>query len=167
MAVKHLYTRSQHLYCTFQCWSRAQTCPPCPPCHALQPLLVLGVLLALPRGVRILELDAPCAGPLLEALKRFSRLHELRIGGNGAGITWSCPGAAGLLSKLVQLRMDFRGKPIWKDEYVYPPKEDGIPTHTGGALAAATRLRSLALCVSWSDGVPALCSALPALEELR
>jgi hypothetical protein len=44
---------------------------------------------------------------VLEALKRFRQIQELRLG-SSADIDWGCPGAAGLVSKLVQLRLDFR-----------------------------------------------------------
>ena len=135
---------------------------------ALQPALVPCVLLALPRGVRILELAAHCAGPVLEALQPLTRLQELRISGSGAGIIWTRRGAAvpAVLPKLVQLRLDYRGRPSYRYNYSCSAPVPS-PRHIGDALVAATRLRSLGLCASWGDGVPALCFALPALLELR
>lgn len=144
----------------------------CSPSHALlasQPLLVPNVLLAVPWGVRILELAAHCAGPVLEALEGFSHLQELRITGSGAGITWTRRGAAvpGALPKLVQLRLDYRQRPEYGCNGVAFALVLSPSRHIGDTLVAATRLRSLALCTSWSDGVSALCLALPALLELR
>ena len=140
-----------------------------PALPALQPTLVPSVLLALPRGVRIVELAAHCAGPVLEALQSFNHLQELRVGGSGARIIWSRPGAAAsvVLPKLVQLRMDYRQRPTFGQNYVVSAQVLPLPRHIADTLAAATRLRSLTLCARWGDGVPALCFGLPALLELR
>ena len=129
---------------------------------------MVGVLAVLPRGVRILELATHCAGPVLEVLQRFRQLQRLRITDSGAGITWGCRGAARVLPKLVQLRLDGRQRPQWCDDgSVHRAEVDTVPSDALIALAAATRLHSLALCLRWDDGVPALCFALPALLELR
>ena len=127
------------------------------------------VLLALPRDVCILELNTACAGPVLEALKRFRQLQEFRIG-NGADIDWGCPGAAGLMSKLVQLRLDCRQRPEWDGERNVVGGCDihTLPSGIANALAAgASRLRGLALSIQWSPSVPVLCTALPALVDLK
>jgi hypothetical protein len=131
---------------------------------------VPSVLLALPRGVRILELAAHCAGPVREALESFRHLQELRISGSGARSIWTRPGAAAVsvvLPKLVQLRMDYRQRPTFGQNYVVSAQVLPLPRHIADTLAAATRLRSLTLCARWGDGVPALCFGLPALLELR
>ena len=128
------------------------------------------VLLALPPGVRILELNSNCAGPVLEALKRFGDgLQELRITGNGAELDWGCRGAGGLLSKLVQLRLDFRQRPEW-DGFNGVEVAEVLTLRRGIAdtlVAGASRMHSLALSVVWDANVPVLCRALPALVQLR
>jgi hypothetical protein len=133
---------------------------------------VLSVLAVLPRGVRSLELDTPCVGPVLAVLQRFSSLRELRITGNGAGIAWGSRGAARVLSKLVHLCLDYRQPFEFEglQDSSYNPQNaevSALPLGMIGVLAPATRLEILALRLRWSDGVPALCSALPALIELR
>ena len=133
---------------------------------------MLSVLAVLPRGVRSLELDTPCVGPVLAVLQRFSSLQELRISGNGAGIAWGCRSAAAVLPKLVQLRLDYRQPFEWEGLHasMYSPQNaevSALPLGMIGVLAPATCLETLALRLRWSDGVPALCSALPALRELR
>lgn len=115
----------------------------------------MAVLLALPPGVRWLELDVlPCAGPLLPALARFRHLEELTIGGNGADICWGV-GPAAVLAPLRALCLDYR------------QQEDSLPSSTQRALAAATALHSLELRVYWNDQVVQLCCALPGLRSLR
>ena len=135
----------------------------------MQPLLVLSALAVLPAGLQVLELDAPCAGPVLEALKRFRSLQELRITGNGAGITWESRGTAGVLSKLLELRLDGRQREEYNEDAGCNEVGEVHAVHGSIAsmLAPATRLRSLALRISWDDAAAALCSALPALEHLR
>jgi hypothetical protein len=129
-------------------------------------VLVPSALLALPRGVRILELNTPCAGPVLEAVQRFSLLQELRITGNGASITWCCPSADRVLPLLVQLRLDCRQPPEWDGVDWGASDVEPIPGGLSSSLVAATGLRSLDLCIWWSDDVPTLCSTLPTLLQL-
>ena len=157
--------RSTFNSCAFQLLQPTLLSSPAP----VQPLLVPNVLLALPPSVRILELNSNCAGPVLEALKRFGDgLLELRITGNGAELDWGCRGAGGLLSKLVQLRLDFRQPPEWVGHGVDDGSVGTLPRSVAGRLAAgAAGLLSLALSVEWDANVPALCTALPALVELR
>ena len=122
----------------------------------MQPLLVPSVLLALPPSVRILELNTPCAGAVLNALGPF--ILKLHITGNGADISWGNLSAAAsvVLAKLVQLRMDFRQRTTWEWGGPIAATVLSPPRHIAGTLVAATRLSSLALCASWSDNVPAL-----------
>jgi hypothetical protein len=138
----------------------------------VQPSLVLSVLAVLPPSARTLELGASCAGPVLEALQRFSRLQELRITGSGAGIAWDSRRAPAVLPKPAQLRLDYRQPFEWEglQDSMYNPQNalvSALPAGMIGMLAPATRLHTLALCLKWSDGVPALCSALSTLLELR
>ena len=94
---------------------------------------------------RALEPNTACAGPVLEALKRFRQLQEFRIG-NGADIDWGCPGAAGLMSKLVQLRLDFRQRPEWDGER----NVVGGDIHTlPSGIANALSRRQPAACAAW------------------
>ena len=137
----------------------------CPPHPSLQPLLVLAMLAVLRTGRLIgLELSNCCAGPLFAALMRFSQqLLELRISGNGAAVQWHGWGAAALLPKLRQLRLDYY--------------EDGrqwdycrcscLPSNMPTLLAHACHLSSLELAVVYSEAVVAVCQALPALRLLR
>jgi hypothetical protein len=127
-------------------------------------VLVPSVLLALPPSVRVLELNTPCAGPALEALLCV-RLQELRITGSGAGIAWGGRGAAHVLPKLVQLRLD-RAKRS-RDDGHGDIFVEALPDGIASPLAAATNLHSLEIHAIWSGGVPALCKALPALMNLR
>jgi hypothetical protein len=137
--------------------------------YALQPALVVAVLAVLPLGVCVLELAAHCAGPVLEALQRLS-LKELHLSGNGAGITWGRPRVAtcSVLPNLMQLRLDHRQRPHFEIDGTEQTSEvHSVPDGIAVTLGAATRLRTLALRLKWSDGVPAMCSALPSLLELR
>jgi hypothetical protein len=66
----------------------AETLPrPAPASHRpdLQPALVFGVLALLPPGVRVLELEAHCDGPLKAALTRFKRLQDVGTNSRPAG----------------------------------------------------------------------------------
>jgi hypothetical protein len=128
-------------------------------------VLVLGVLLALPPGIRELELACPCAGTLLLALQRFRRLEALWLIGNAADVLWddAGPAAAGLPT-LRALRLDYRQPPSYWNECTAVLQ---LPTGAAAALGAATRLTCLELRAEWSQAASDLCSGLPALRELR
>jgi hypothetical protein len=129
------------------------------------------VLLALPSGIRELELACPCAGPLPAVLQRFRRLENVDITGNGAGVLWACsaPAAAAVLSKLRSLCLDYRKPPKFyaHAEFSKPALVLQLPAGIAAQLAPATRLTALELRVEWSDGVRVLCGALSALRELK
>ena len=128
------------------------------------------LLLVLPVGLQVVELNSTCAGRVLETAKRFGQLQELRLAGNGADIDWYCSHAAGVLCKLVQLRLDFRQLPEWDawHDVERGQRVTALPHSIPKALVpAAARLHSLALRLRWDDSVPALCSGLPALADLR
>lgn len=125
--------------------------------------------MALPAGVRLLELNVvPCAGPLLPALMRFSRLEALTIDGNGADIRWDL-GPVSTLSPLHSLRLDYRRPPREEDDvwHFTRSRVKLLPESAPRALAAATDLHTLELRVVWDDDVAKLCRALPSLRNLR
>ena len=128
------------------------------------------MLAVLPAGLQVLELAVPCAGPVLEVLTRFRHLQELRITGNGSDVTWETPGTAGVLSKLSQLHLDNRTRAVcmeYRDGDTQGGEVYALHEDIAGMLAPAARLHSLALRVRWDDDAAALCSALPALVNLR
>ncbi|KAL4425409.1 hypothetical protein ABPG75_009425 [Micractinium tetrahymenae] len=140
------------------------------------PLLMPSLLLALPPSLQALELRLPCDGPALAALQRFPRLRCLRVTGNGAGIAWSAAGtaapsgSAAVWSEALEvLSLDYRG-PRELDlhgRYLEDAVISTLPDSTAAALAgAAARLARLELRLLWSDAVPQLCGALPALRTL-
>ena len=140
------------------------------PCHAVQPLLQLSVLAVLPQAVRILELDSPCAGfagPLFAVLERFHGLQELHMRGSCTGCTWNRRCTASVLSRLLKLGMDFRGLDFTGMDFKGQLQVFALPRYMLQALASASRLHSLGLCVRWHEDVRALCCALPALVDLR
>ena len=83
------------------------------PC--LQPMLVLSVVLLLPAGIRELQLACPCAGPLLAAVLRFTRLEALHITGNGGEVLRQDAAAPAVLPALRSLCLDYRQvqQPKW------------------------------------------------------
>ena len=134
------------------------------------------MLLALPAGVRWLELDAaPCAGALLPALARFAGLEELTLNGDASGVLWDV-GPAAALGPLTSARLDFR-RPSYLSSYtafsdgsscVYcTPHLLLVPPSVPRALRAAGALTSLELRVGWSEEAAQLCQAPPALQDLR
>jgi hypothetical protein len=125
------------------------------------------VLRLLPPGICELELACPCAGPLPAALQRFRRLEVLRISGNGAGVRWASQPAVPVLPKLRSLGLDYRQPPEWDGECCQHAEVLRVPASMAAQLAPATCLASLELRVKWSDGVRALCRALPGLRELE
>lgn len=142
----------------------------------LQPDLVISLLLCAPPGLRELELRTACAGPVLPALARFTRLRTLHISGNGADIDWEADvgssGHSAAFPALQRLALDYRQRPEWQLPYtresvVYPSPVRTVPPSLPARLAAATRLHTMDLCVRWSADVAALCEALPALRHLR
>lgn len=82
---------------------------------------------------------------------------------------WEAPGAARVLGTLGHLHLDYRERPVWDElnEGFQWAKVRQLQHIVASTLAAATRLHSLQLRVSWSDEVAALCSALPAIKNLR
>lgn len=135
-----------------------------------QPTTAVSAVLALPSRVRWLELDIkPCAGPLLRALARFSRLEELTIAGNGAGILWDVGPAA--VAPLRTIRLDYRHPAV---EVVYGDytdyecsRVDVLPTNALEVLSTTTAVHTLELRVAWDDDVMQLCLALSGLQNLR
>lgn len=131
-----------------------------------QSTIALAVLAVLPPSIRWLELAvSPCAGPLLPVLARFSRLEQLTITGNGAGIHWGV-GRSAALAPLLELHMDFRRDRVL-DMYGTGAVVEKLPASAALALSAARALHTLHLRLCWSDEVAALCHALPALRQLR
>lgn len=134
----------------------------------LQPLAAVATAAALPPGVRRLDLAvSPCAGPLLLALTRFTRLQRLTTTGNGSNIEWDV-GPSAELAPLQHLCLDYRREPFYQaDGTVQCTLVDQVPPCVRHALAAATGLLTLELRLEWSAEVAALCCALPALRSLR
>lgn len=144
----------------------------CLPSHGvratlLQPTAVVAALFMLPAGVRWLELDvSPCAGLLLPALARFTRLQELIIT-NGADISWSI-GPAAALAPLSSLGLDCRNAPLLLDEnHYFRADHFFLPPSALPVLSAATALHYLELRAAWSDEMAQLCHTLPALRSLK
>lgn len=139
------------------------------PDRTLQGSVILGALALLPTSLRELRLHVPCSGPLLTALTRFSQLQTLHIPGDGGLVNWRAPGAAAVLPKLRSLRLESWDEAAISDEGTVadiPPST--LPAGIACALwCHATALSSLELHACWSDDLPALVRALPALRQLR
>lgn len=126
------------------------------------------MLAVLPPGIRCIHLNVPCAGPLLVSLLRFQQLQQVDLTGNGAEVAWHGRGSKFVLPKLASLKLDYQKKMEWDlDEPIGPAETQRLPGGIAAALAPATNLRSLELCVRCTDGLHELCQALPALQELR
>lgn len=130
-------------------------------------LTVCGVLLALPRTVRRLELQLDCAGPILAALHGMSQLSQLHITGNAAAVVFGGRGAAAVLPALASLRLDYREP----RHVTIPPlfllyEEAQCLPAAAKQLAAAAGLTSLQLFTCWSEHTAALCRLSP-LRDLR
>lgn len=126
------------------------------------------ILFALPTGLLELHLDARSPPELPAVLQRFSVLQTLRLTGDASRVDWGGCAAAALLAKLKDLRLDFR-----QDLLVHPEAAEQpavileVPLSLAQHLEAATRLCCLALHTTWSDAVPSLIAALPALCKFR
>lgn len=108
-------------------------------------------------------------------LARFHRLQALRITGDASCVDWRAPGAAAVLPKLRALSLGPWRVPFYEIDdplaFFDLPRHavcpDALPAGMAAALAAATALDRLSLRVCWSDEVPALVRALPALRGLE
>lgn len=159
----------------------------------MQPHLMASTLALLPPTLRELTLSGRCPGQLLAALRRFPHLRRLHIHGDVAAVDWRSRSATAVVPRLQELSLDCKEKAApelpWHpeddaeyDDFIYleghkwmyycpyssaPSHGQALPGSAAAAIAAATQLSSLGLSVLWSKSVPALCTSLQSLRELK